>query len=230
MVDMDNQSSKDDNVVISGEERETIVRGFSQDFPKYSTQLMNIANQNAQSTRPPVVGQISELLEDFRKEHPNGDYQDWKEFYLEENDGEERLDEATEKLLDMLHEFRRVLDEIDEEMAKEYIFDLVLYKSYLGEDVEAVILNKLGDIYKKEVSPARLDSFDGFVGDQAVRIEPYDDYNKEDNSENIPIVYYKENKRDQSIELILSELSRSFGYQVKDDTAYRGLDNFSLSL
>ena len=26
------------------------------DFPKYSTQLLNLANQNAQATRPKVVG------------------------------------------------------------------------------------------------------------------------------------------------------------------------------
>jgi hypothetical protein len=32
------------------------------DFPKYTTQLLNLANQNAQGTRPRVVGQVSELV------------------------------------------------------------------------------------------------------------------------------------------------------------------------
>ena len=31
-------------------------------FPKYTTQLMNLANQTAQGTRPKVVGQMSELF------------------------------------------------------------------------------------------------------------------------------------------------------------------------
>ena len=32
-------------------------------FPKYATQLINLANQNAQGTRPEVVGQMSELIQ-----------------------------------------------------------------------------------------------------------------------------------------------------------------------
>lgn len=28
-------------------------------FPKYATQILNLANQNAQGTRPAVVGQMS---------------------------------------------------------------------------------------------------------------------------------------------------------------------------
>lgn len=32
------------------------------EFPKYTSQLINWANQNAQGTRPVVVGQMSELF------------------------------------------------------------------------------------------------------------------------------------------------------------------------
>ena len=35
------------------------------DFPKYTSQLINWANQNAQGTRPAVVGQMSELFPEF---------------------------------------------------------------------------------------------------------------------------------------------------------------------
>ncbi|WP_293448839.1 MjaI family restriction endonuclease [Persephonella sp.] len=31
------------------------------EFPKYATQIINLANQNAQATRPRVVGQMSKL-------------------------------------------------------------------------------------------------------------------------------------------------------------------------
>lgn len=34
-------------------------------FPKYSTQLLNLANYNAQGTRPSVVGQLTELIQEF---------------------------------------------------------------------------------------------------------------------------------------------------------------------
>jgi len=38
---------------------EDVVGGIA-DFPKYTTQLINLANQNAAGTRPKVVGQMSE--------------------------------------------------------------------------------------------------------------------------------------------------------------------------
>lgn len=35
------------------------------DFPKYTTQIINLVNSNAQGTRPEVVGQMSELIQEF---------------------------------------------------------------------------------------------------------------------------------------------------------------------
>ena len=35
------------------------------EFPTYTTQLLNLANQNAQGTRPKVVGQMSDLIQHF---------------------------------------------------------------------------------------------------------------------------------------------------------------------
>lgn len=45
-------------------------------FPKYTTQLINLANQNAQGTRPRVVGQLTELI----KECPAKSYEGWKKW------------------------------------------------------------------------------------------------------------------------------------------------------
>ena len=41
------------------------VVGKIAEFPKYTTQLINLANQNAGGTRPRVVGQMSELIKEF---------------------------------------------------------------------------------------------------------------------------------------------------------------------
>ena len=45
--------------------------GIPIEFPKYTTQLMNLSNQNAQGTRPKVVGQMSYLIQEFG-EHDDG--------------------------------------------------------------------------------------------------------------------------------------------------------------
>jgi len=49
------------------------------EFPKYSTQLLNLANQNAQGTRPSVVGQMSELIQEFSGQSIT----EWEKWYIE---------------------------------------------------------------------------------------------------------------------------------------------------
>lgn len=48
-------------------------------FPKYTAQILNLANANAQATRPKVVGQMSKLIEEF----PGGDIKAWEQWYAE---------------------------------------------------------------------------------------------------------------------------------------------------
>ena len=47
-------------------------------FPKYTSQLINWANQNAQGTRPRIVGQISELFPEFTKSTQHITIEYWK--------------------------------------------------------------------------------------------------------------------------------------------------------
>jgi hypothetical protein len=48
-------------------------------LPKYASQIINLANQNAQGTRPRVVGQLSDLIQDF----PGDSYAEWVSWYAE---------------------------------------------------------------------------------------------------------------------------------------------------
>lgn len=51
-------------------------------FPKYTSQLINWANQNAQGTRPNVVGQMSELFPEFMDKSQKITIEYWKRFIL----------------------------------------------------------------------------------------------------------------------------------------------------
>ena len=53
-----NYTLKNESIVAYNESNEF-------EFPKYTSQLINWANQNAQGTRPVVVGQMSELFPEF---------------------------------------------------------------------------------------------------------------------------------------------------------------------
>ena len=53
-------------IKLTEEEREQLVAEIDPEFPKYTTQVMNTANQNSQGTRPRVVGQLSEIIEEYK--------------------------------------------------------------------------------------------------------------------------------------------------------------------
>ena len=56
-------------------------QGYS--FPKYTSQLINWANQNAQGTRPAVVGQLSELFPEFMNFCDDITIENWEKWYTE---------------------------------------------------------------------------------------------------------------------------------------------------
>ncbi|MFB6189179.1 MAG: MjaI family restriction endonuclease [Halapricum sp.] len=70
-----------ETIKITEEEREKLVADIDPEFPKYTTQILNTANQNSQGTRARVVGQMSEIIEEFKEQHPEGGYEEWEEFY-----------------------------------------------------------------------------------------------------------------------------------------------------
>ena len=51
---------------IKNAEIQEILSGEEFKYPKYTTQIINLANQNAQGTRPSVVGQMSDLINEFK--------------------------------------------------------------------------------------------------------------------------------------------------------------------
>lgn len=205
-------------IKLTEEEREKLVAEIDPQFPKYTTQIMNTANQNSQGTRPRVVGQLSEIVEEYKEEYPDGDFEDWEEFYLEEYDGEERIEEATEKVYEMVVKMREAAEEIDEEMVRRWIEDLVLYKTYtgLGRNEEA-IFEKLSEEYNLEYSrstPAEESKgIDGYLGDQPVSIKPetYQQKSRLQEDIDVPIVYYKEYKSNDNLKLYLDELDEALG-------------------
>jgi len=54
-------------LTIKNEELLELNESSTPQFPKYTSQLINLSNQNAQGTRPKVVGQLSELFQEYQK-------------------------------------------------------------------------------------------------------------------------------------------------------------------
>ncbi len=173
-------------------------------FPKYVTQIINLANQNAQGTRPKVVRQLSDLIQEF----PGKKFDEWEEWYLQRHP--DAIKNAREKIFDMVKKLKYAVNKIDEEMVNEWTKDLVLVKTFLGLKFQEAVLRKASELkgvdYRLANNTEESRGIDGYVGDIPVSIKP-DTYKiKKGLSEQIAVklIYYKKLKN--GIEVDLGEL------------------------
>ena len=110
---------------IKNEELIRELVGEVKNFPRYTTQLINLANQNAQGTRPRVVGQLSELI----KECPEKTYDGWRRWYLSKHP--EAVKNATGKIDAMVKKLKIAIQSIDKAMITRWVEDLVLEKTFV---------------------------------------------------------------------------------------------------
>jgi MjaI restriction endonuclease len=163
-------------------------------FPKYATQILNLANQNAQGTRPAVVGQMSELIQEFK----GNKLKDWEEWYLEKHP--EAVATATKKIFEMVNNFKDVIAEIDREMVERWVKDLVIIKTFIGLKFQEAILksvaNYFNTTYRLSEPAEEATGIDGFVGDKPVSIKPTTYEIKKSLAEVIeaPILFYEKVK------------------------------------
>jgi len=168
--------------------------GEAKSFPKYTTQIINIANKNAQGTRPKVVGQLSELIQ----ECPHKDYVNWKKWYLQKQNT--AITDATDKIMPMIEDMKKAINLIDKKMVKLWVEDLVLDKTFIGLRFQEAIIKRLAEIRKTSYRLANPDEeskgIDGFIGDIPVSIKPITYKTKDMLNEeiNVKIVFYEKKK------------------------------------
>lgn len=174
------------------------------EFPKYISPLINLANQYAQGTRPKVVGQMSELIQEFEGKT----LQEWEEWYLKKKP--DAIKDATEKILHKLNELKNVIDNIDRETVEKWVRDLVIVKTFIGLGFQEAILKKGAEIKKTKyrISEPQEESkgIDGYIGEIPVSIKPYTYKSKPELPEHIgiKIIYYR--KIDDGIEVDYGEI------------------------
>ena len=113
------------------------------EFPKYVAPLINLANQYAQGTRPKVVGQMSELIQEFEGKT----LREWEEWYLKIKP--DAIRNATEKILLKLKELKNALNNIDRATVEQWVRDLVIVKTFAGLRFQEAILKKGAEIKKQ---------------------------------------------------------------------------------
>jgi hypothetical protein len=175
------------------------------EFPKYSTQLLNLANQNAQGTRPSVVGQMSELIQEFSGQT----IEEWEKWYIERHP--EAIQKATQKVKEMIDNFKSVINLIDDAMISNWVKDLVIIKTFIGLKFQEAILSKIAGLirttYKLASPEEESKGIDGYIGDQPVSIKPETYKSKMALKEKIDVKFIFYNKSKDGITIDIEDLS-----------------------
>ena len=163
-----------------------------------------MVNQNAQGTRPRVVGQLTDLIQEFSGKK----LEEWEQWYLQKYPN--AINTAKEKIIFMLENFKDAMRKIDEDTVYEWARDLVIVQTFIGLQFQEAILKKGAEIkgvsYRMSEKTGESQGIDGYLGDIPVSIKPETYKIKKSLSEEISakIIYYKKIKN--GIEVDYGEL------------------------
>ena len=169
-------------------------------FPKYTTQLMNLANSNAQGTRPKIVGQMSDLIQEFEGKT----FEEWATWYQERYP--HAIEKATDKVFEMVESFKKSIELIDKKLISEWVEDLVLKKTFAGLNFQEAILKKVAEskktTYKFSTKEEESKGIDGYINTLPVSIKPitYKTQNHLLENINVNMIFYNKKKDSLTIE------------------------------
>lgn len=187
-------------IKIPNAEVQELLSGKAYTYPKYSTQLMNLANQNAQGTRAKIVGQMSDLIQEFE----GTAMLEWAQWYVEGRP--DAIDHATEKVYNMIVQFQEAIAKIDKPLVRDWVEELVIVKTFAGLKFQEAILKKIAAMYQTTyrlaVKEEESQMIDGFIGDTPVSIKPATYKSKLGLNESIevPVIFYDKKKSEVVVE------------------------------
>lgn len=156
--------------ITSRELTQTLAETEPTQFPKYATQIINLANRFAQGTRPSVVGQQTELIQEF----PGRTLEEWQAWYLTRYP--RAIEEATQRIYAMTERLRETIAGIDRSMVEAWVKDLVLVKTFVGLRFQGAILHTIAAQknvpYRFSTTDEEARGIDGYIGDLPVSIKP----------------------------------------------------------
>lgn len=185
---------------IPNSEVQELLTGKKYIYPKYSTQIMNLANQNAQGTRAKIVGQMSDLIQEFE----GSAMAEWEKWYLQGHP--DAIDNATDKVLGMVELFKETIKDIDRNVVRQWVEELVIVKTFAGLKFQSAILKKIADTlettYRLATPDEESKGIDGYIGQKAASVKPSTYKSKLGLNEKIevPLIFYDKKKAEIVIE------------------------------
>lgn len=193
------------NYTLKNERIEDYNQSDSYAFPKYTSQLINWANQNAQGTRPRVVGQMSELFPEFMSHTERISIEYWKKFYVMQHP--HAFEDATDKIYAQIENLREAIQLIDREMVEHWVEDLIINKTFNGLYFQKAILASLAELkgtsYRLANPDEEAKGIDGFVGSTPYSVKPdtYKTMGRLSETIDVKMIYYTKTKTGLKIEV-----------------------------
>lgn len=193
------------NYTLKNKDIESCNGSKSRDFPKYTSQLINWANQNAQGTRPVVVGQMSELFPEFMASDSEKTIDGWRKWYEEKYP--DAFDKAADKIYAQVQNLQNAIPLIDRNMVKDWVEDLVIDKTFNGLYVQKAVLASLaertGSTYRLATPEEESKGIDGVVGTVPYSVKPdtYKVMGRLSEEIDVKMIYYTKTKTGLKIEV-----------------------------
>ncbi|TXJ38566.1 MjaI family restriction endonuclease [Brachyspira aalborgi] len=191
-------------LTIKNEELLELNESSTPQFPKYTSQLINLANQNAQGTRPKVVGQLSELFQEYQKNTDEISIDTWEKWYLSKYP--KAIEDATNRIYEQIQNLKNAITLIDRDMIQKWVKDLIITKTYNGLYIQKAIFSKIAKIKQKDFRLAKTEEeaigIDGYIDNVPYSIKPdtYKTMSRLSESIEVKIIYYTKTKSGIEIE------------------------------
>jgi|SRR3989344_1727157 len=195
-------------IIITKEDIKEIAKYKDNNFPKYTSSLMNLLNRWAGGTSDKIVGQMSEevMLCPYKK------YSSWKKWYFKKYP--DSINKSINLIMNKKREVLKQYKKINKKLVRNWVEDLVIDKSYWGIKIQEAVINKLRKLTRKKCRIAtkkeERGGYDGFIGIKPIQIKPKSYKNASNvKSERLraKVVYY-EKKNDGSYEVNIKEIKR----------------------
>ncbi len=175
------------------------------EFPKYTSQLINLANQNAQGTRATVVGQMSDLFPEFENSGEEITAENWRKWYLQRYP--DAIADATERIINQIQNLRKAILLIDREMVMQWVEELEINKTFNGMYVQKAILaslaEKRGTTFRLATPSEESVGIDGYVGGIPYSVKPdtYKTMGRLSEAIDVKMIFYTKTKIGIKIEV-----------------------------
>ncbi len=139
----------------------------------YIRSIVNMAAGFSQSLRPKNMGQLSDLLQDYRNSTDDPTVSGWKEYHVQKI-GKDCIENATEKTWDFIERIKTNIEHLTKEDVRDWVEELVYDKTFSGLQIQLDVLRMVSKKSFRLATPTEeSQGIDGYVDGNPVSIKPH---------------------------------------------------------